>query len=206
MPRMWEWIYLGNSIRSATRSSGRSSSRQTQPVESEREQARRELNEYELTLIRSATSHTKIWVQIEELILIAKENLGNDEALRTLRQNARNQRIDALNTSASNQITISVEPLYQPVWNMIREMQESQIPLFDEIIQACDSRNPSDLDHALATTRYCLSLGEQAILTVPEKNRERLRLEGDARRNKMLIGLLLGLLCFVGCAVCVATY
>ena len=46
-------------------------------------------------------------------------------------------------------------------------MQESKIPLFDEIIEVCDSREASDLDHALATTRYCLSLGEQTILTVP---------------------------------------
>ena len=181
MPSLWEFVYLGQVVGDMADDSAR------QALE-----ARRNLNQYEDNLVEMATILTKKWAALEDTILLVQRTNFNEEELRELRQFARDSRIEALGESARHRVGDPVDRRYKPLWDIFREMADTEIQLYDEVLRACDTHEESDLTVALATARYCVSLGEQAILTMPAITQERLEEEqathqkNSQRSNKIV--------------------
>lgn len=203
VPSLWEWVYLGQVAGDMADASAR------QALE-----ARKNLNQYEDHLVEMATLLTKRWATLEDTILLVQRTDFDEQELRELRQFARDSRIEALGESARHRVGDPVEQRYKPLWDIFKEMADTEIRLYDEVLKACDTHEESDLTVALATARYCVSLGEQAILTMPAITRARLRQEQQTheanreRNNTIVYGCLIAagviLLLFIACAISIA--
>ena len=203
MPGLWEWVYLGQVVGNMAEDSAR------QGLE-----ARKNLNQYEATLVEMATLATKKWATLEDKVLLAQRADVDEHELRALRQFARDGRIEALGESARHRIGDPADARYKPLWDIFKEMADTEIQLYDDILKACDTHETSDLSVALATAHYCVSLGEQAILTMPVITAQRLAKEHisqerkDQRERNIGTGCLVAgaafLLLFVGCVIAIA--
>ena len=174
MPSLWELVYLGQVVGDMADASAR-----------EGMAARRNLNQYEDNLVEMATLLTKKWATLEDTILLVQRTNFDEQELRELRQFARDSRIEALGESARHRVGDPVDWRYRPLWDIFRELADTEIRLYDEVLKACDTQEESDLTVALATARYCVSLGEQAILTMPAITQERLRREKSEKAESM---------------------
>ena len=203
MPSLWEWVYLGQVAGDMAEDSAR------QALE-----ARKNLSQYEDTLVEMATLETKKWAALEDTILLVQRTNFDEEELRQLRQFARDARIEALGESARHRVGDPVHPRYRPLWDIFKELADTEVRLYDEVLKACDTHEESDLTVSLATARYCVSLGEQAILTMPEITQARLSQERQEQTDRAqssknwTIGCLVAagvfLLLIVACVISVA--
>ena len=203
MPGLWEWVYLGQVVGDMAEDSAR------QGLE-----ARKNLNQYEDTLVEMATLATKKWATLEDTILSVQRAEYDEHELRALRQFARDGRIEALGESARHRVGDPANEQYKPLWDIFKEMADTEIRLYDDILKACDTHETSDLSVALATAHYCVSLGEQAILTMPGITAERLAKEhiSQERSKKLNSNVVKGcliacgaiLLLFIVCAIGIA--
>jgi|GEM_PF-2609502 len=199
MPGLWEWVCLGQVVGDMAEDSVR------QGIE-----ARKNLNQYEDTLVELAIVQTKKWQVLEDTILLVKRTNFSEDTVDALRQDARASRIEAMGEAARHRVEDPVEDQYKPLWTIFREMADMEAQLYSDIIKACDEKTLDSLDHALSTAQYCVSLGEQAILTMPAITAARLNAEQaktqTARTNflKWTVGCSVAFcVSLVGCAVCV---
>ena len=174
-------------------------------------EARKNLNQYEDTLVEMATLATKKWAVLEDTILLVQRTDFDEQELRELHRFARDGRIEALGESARYRVGDPADGRYKPLWDIFKEMADTEIRLYDEVLKACNTHEASDLTVALATAQYCVSLGEQAILTMPGITARRLAQEQrtqeqNSRRNKnitygCLVAFGLIFLLFIGCMI-----
>jgi len=137
-------------------------------------QARRDTNHYEATLLELATLETKKWAALEDLAVSVRDSGFEGAQLSELRTFARDGRIEALGQSASHRLGDPVDPRYKELWDTFREMADNEIGVYEKILQALDTRDPSHFEQALASARLCVSLGERAILLLPTITQARL--------------------------------
>ena len=177
-------------------------------------EARKNLNRYEDTLVEMATLETKKWAALEDTIRLVQRTNFDEEELRELRQFARDSRIEALGESARHRVGDPVDVRYKPLWDIFKELADTEVRLYDEVLKACETHEESDLNVALATARYCVSLGEQAILTMPAITQQRLieergqaarqiRQQQESRKTWLLGCLIVFVSFLVACGVCV---
>ena len=134
----------------------------------ETENYRRVPVQQELLLTQAATELTQIWVDLEQMLLDAQDSGFSDEVVLEMRRYAAEERIQALGASSLAQTVDGAPGTYELVYDIFREMTVIQVEVFDALLRACDSRDPGDLDSAIASARYCQSLGEQALMMIPE--------------------------------------
>lgn len=135
-------------------------------------------------LTGAATELTQHWVTLEEMLVDTRASSFSDREVRELRRHATEARINALGAASSFARIDDFKPgIYEPIYGIFREMAEIQVEVFDAVLRACDSRNPGDLDSAIASSRYCQSLGEQALLLLPELLRQHEQKKDDSARN-----------------------
>ena len=156
MPSLWEWVYLGQVASDMADDAAR-----------EAAAARKNLNAYEDTLVEMATLSAQKWAILEDMLVLIRDTNFDNENVRTLRQDARSSRLEAMGELARHQVGDPIEDRYKPLWDIFREMADAEIRLYDEIIEACEDKTLEKLEHALATAKLCVSLGEQAIQTMP---------------------------------------
>ena len=136
--------------------------------DSDDEIRRQEVNLREQSLTQAAADLTLRWAILEEVLLDIQSSDYNEQAVQKLRQDARESRIAALSNATRLQLGDINFGIYQPMINIFKEMANTEIEVYDAILKVCDSRDPNDLEVALASVRYCLSLGEKAIMMMPE--------------------------------------
>lgn len=202
MPSLWEWVYLGQVASDMAGDAAR-----------EAAAARKNLNTYEDTLVEMATLSAQKWAVLEDMLLLIKDTDFGDETVRNLRQDARSSRLEAMGELARHQVGDPIEGRYKPLWDIFREMADAEMRLYDEIIEACDDRTLEKLDHALATARLCVSLGEQAIQMMPAITAARLQEEKrqeeankQSTKNWLMgcgVAAAVGFLLVVGCAIAI---
>ena len=174
-------------------------------VAKEAENRHRTAVQQERILTEAATEMTQIWAGLEERLLAAQSSdFGDDEVLRRLRHEATENRISALGTvSAYARVAGFASGIYKPVYDIFREMADIQVEVFDTVLWACDSRESGDLEYAIVSTRYCQSLGEQALLMMPELAQRRKQEDGDHKRGCVWVGV--GLVALVALVIVVAS-
>ena len=134
----------------------------------ETENYRRVPAQQELMLTQAATELTQMWVDLEQMLLDAQNSGFSDEVVLEMRRYATEERISALGAASYAQDVDGDPGIYDLVYDIFREMAVIQVEVFDALLRACDSRDPGDLDSAIASARYCQSLGEQALMTIPD--------------------------------------
>lgn len=135
----------------------------------ETENYRRVPAQQELMITQAATELTQMWVDLEQMLLDAQDSGFSDEVVLEMRRYATEERIQALGAASYAQ-AVDGDPggIYDLVYDIFRDMTVIQVEVFDALLRACDSRDPGDLDSAIASARYCQSLGEQALMMIPE--------------------------------------
>ena len=204
MPRRRNWARLGSrGLRSAAN------------LGSDIEEAAKELERRQQAHIRQeriltqATAEvTQVWAGIEEKLLDAQASSFGDQEIRELRRYATEERISALGSVSFARVSDGASGIYKPVYDIVREMADIQVEVFDAVLRACDSRDPRALDSAIASARYCQSLGEQALMLIPELSQQRKQRERNLWRGCVLgcVGVVFGaVLLFVLLAVFIGT-
>lgn len=122
----------------------------------------------ERNLTEGMSKLTQEWVDIEEILLVAQASGFSDEVVRELRREANQKRIRALGASSFARSAGVAPGIYKPITDIVREMADLEVEVFATVLRACDSREPKDLESAILTARYCQSLGEQALMMMPE--------------------------------------
>ena len=200
MPRFWEFFYAARTIHQLTKPSGRS--RQSHPPA--HVSARPLPVQTEKTLIDLAAKHAKKWGVVEDTIREGMATEFSPTAIRELRDMARTERWDAMARNVSNQLTnLDLDP-NSPVWRILHEMEESAPSVWEHVIEACNTGEPSAWEAALSSTLYCQSLAEKAMMTVGELSQQReAKAAAQSKNNKMLGVMMVVVLTvlFISCAV-----
>ena len=149
----------------------------------ELERRRQALIKQEGIITKAMAEVTQEWVDLEEILLVAQASGFSDEVVRDLRREARQKRIRALGTSSFARSAGDNNGIYKPISDIAREMADIEVEVYDALLRACDSRNPKDLEPAIASARYCQSLGEQALMMIPELIQRRKQKEEDDKRS-----------------------
>ncbi len=147
------------------------------PVE-ETENRYRTPIQQERVLTEAAMELTQVWADIEEMLVEAQASGFSDEVVQEMRRYATDERIHALGSFSLMQSADVDSDIYKPVYDIFREMTEIQVEVFDALLRACDSRNPGDLESAIFSAQYCQSLGEQALMMIPDLAKRRRQEEG----------------------------
>jgi len=204
MPRRRNWARLGSrGLRSAA---NLGSDMEAAAKELERRQQAHIRQERILT--QATTEVTQVWAGIEEKLLDAQASSFGDQEIRELRRYATEERISALGSVSFARVSDGASGIYKPVYDIVREMADIQVEVFDAVLRACDSRDPRALDSAIASARYCQSLGEQALMLIPELSQQRKQRERNLWRGCVLgcVGVVFGaVLLFVLLAVFIGT-
>ena len=204
MPRRRNWARLGSrGLRSAA---NLGSDMEAAAKELERRQQAHIRQERILT--QATTEVTQVWAGIEEKLLDAQASSFGDQEIRELRRYATEERISALGSVSFARVSDGASGIYKPVYDIVREMADIGVEVFDAVLRACDSRDPGALDSAIASARYCQSLGEQALMLIPELSQQRKQRERNLWRGCVLgcVGVVFGaVLLFVLLAVFIST-
>lgn len=190
MPRRRNWARLGSrGLRSAA---NLGSDMEAAAKELERRQQAHIRQERILT--QATTEVTQVWAGIEEKLLDAQASSFGDQEIRELRRYATEERISALGSVSFARVSDGASGIYKPVYDIVREMADIQVEVFDAVLRACDSRDPGALDSAIASARYCQSLGEQALMLIPELSQQRKQRERNLWRGCVLgcVGVVFG--------------
>ena len=180
MPGKREWMRLGKALVSVADSAIKEAGRRPKTLIELTQAPVRQKN----LLTGAATELTQCWASLEELLLDTQASGFSDKEVRELRRHATEGRINAFGAVSSFARTDDFKPgIYEPIYGIFREMTEIQVEVFDAVLRTCDSRSPGDLDSAIAASRYCQSLGEQALLLLPELLRQHEQKKEDSGRN-----------------------
>ena len=148
----------------------------------------------ERILTQATAEVTQVWAGIEEKLLDAQASSFGDQEIRELRRYATEERISALGSVSFARVSDGASGIYKPVYDIVREMADIGVEVFDAVLRACDSRDPGSLDSAIASARYCQSLGEQALMLIPELSQQRKQRERNFWRGCVLgcVGVVFG--------------
>lgn len=196
MPRRRKWSRLGaRGLRSAADLGS-----DMELAAKELERRRQSHIRQERILTQATAEVTQVWAEIEEKLLDAQASSFGDQEIRELRRYATEERISALGSVSFARVSDDTSGIYKPIYEIVREMADIQVEVFDAVLRACDSRQPGDLDSAIASARYCQSLGEQALMMIPELSQQRKQRERNVWRGCFwgCVGIMgLGLILFV---------
>lgn len=159
----------------------------------------------ERVLTEAAMELTQVWAGVEEMLVEAQASGFSDEVVREMRRYATDERIHALGSFSLMQSADVDSDIYKPVYDIFREMTEIQVEVFDTLLRACDSRDPGDLESAIFSARYCQSLGEQALRTIPDLAKRRRQEEGGEDGEQGCIWGCVGAVVLVVLIVAVAS-
>lgn len=195
MPRRRNWARLGSKgLRSASDLGS-----DLEAAAKELERRRQAHIRQERILTQATTEVTQVWARVEEKLLDAQASSFGDQEIRELRRYATEERISALGSVSFARVSDGASGIYKPVYDIVREMADIQVEVFDTVLRACDSRDPGALDSAIASARYCQSLGEQALMLIPELSQQRKQRERNLWRGCFwgFVGVMgLGLILF----------
>ncbi len=175
MPRLWEIIYAGKAVGEALESAAES-----------QQQRREAVTRREEILVELATNYAKKWAVIEDLIRSVQNLNFSGEDVHQLRQIAREERLDSLAKTSLNRLGDKKPDVYGPAFDILREMDDIQPSIFEDILTACNSNDPAALDSALSSALYCQSLSEKLILLIPDlaqERRERKRADSASKKK-----------------------
>ena len=194
MPGKREWMRLGKALVSVADSAIKEAGRRPKTLIELTQAPVRQKN----LLTGAATELTQCWASLEELLLDTRTSGFSDKEVRDLKRHATEARINALGAVSSFARTDDFKPgIYEPIYGIFREMAEIQVEVFDAVLRACDSRNPGDLDSAIAASRYCQSLGEQALLSLPELLRQHEEKEENEKRSCTRTGCIIAIVTLI---------
>ena len=199
MPRLWEVIYAGKAVGEALESAAES-----------QQQRRKAVTRSEEILVEIAAVYAKKWAVIEDLIRSVQRLNFSGENIDQLRQIAREERLDALAKTSINRVGDKGLGVYGPASELLQEMDDIQLSIFEDILAACNSNDPAALDSALSSALYCQSLSEKLILMIPdlaEERRKQERADQSRKTKHWLLGTLgfglLFLALWIGCSIAV---
>ena len=153
------------------------------------EESPQDLIQREQRLIKSVADATQQWANVEKGLQNAQASIFNDKIIQELRDAATEARISALAQASSMRVGDSDHGIYKPIYDIFLEMMDISVETSDSVLRACDSRNPEGLETAISSARYCQSLGEQALMMIPELAESRREAEKDQERGCYRVGV-----------------
>lgn len=124
------------------------------------------VEEQELLLTQAATELTQIWADLEQMLLAVQASGFSDGVILEIRRYATEERIQTLLAAPFAQAVDFAPGIYEPVYDIFREMMVIQVEVCDALLRACDPRDPDDLEAVLVSVWYGQSLGERALRTI----------------------------------------
>ena len=164
-------------------------------------------------LIERCRSRIQKYLEIEDWLTSIQQSGFDADTIARVRDRARKERLSAITRQVRDDLSTLQDRQHdalRPVLNILAELNLRDESVYDSVLLACDTAQPGELEVALTTVRYCQTLAEQGLRTVPEVQARQNRREASAAAlgsavtgglTGLMIGSVAGMLSCIG--VCV---
>ena len=164
-------------------------------------------------LIERCRSRIQQYLEIEDWLTSIQQSGFDADTIARVRDRAREERLSAITRQVRDDLSTlqgRQHDVLRPVLNILAELNLRDESVYDSVLLACDTAQPGELEVALTTVRYCQTLAEQGLRTIPEVLARQQRREASAAAlgsavtgglTGLMVGALAGMLSCIG--VCV---
>ena len=134
-------------------------------------------------LIERCRARIQQYLEIEDWLTSIQQSGFDEDTIARVRDRAREERLSAITRQVRDDLSNLQDhqhDVLRPVLNILAELNLRDESVYDSVLLACDTAQPGELEVALTTVRYCQTLAEQGLRTIPEVLARQQRREASA--------------------------